>query len=135
MHIHSAAVMEFHISRLARDRYQFDSGLFAQSGHVIFANFHAARVFAHKMNQKRDLANFPEQAVRAGQINALGLIDEILHMVAGLYRQQKASSVLADALGWLNGRLGKEAVDQTLRAFAQEFPPLAVYRREISLDD
>src|SRR5512133_2559108 len=75
------ALMEFHVSRQARDRYQFDLALFSLSGNVIFANFHAARVFAQKMNSKRDLVNFPEQGVRAGQINAMGLIDEILHYV------------------------------------------------------
>ncbi|MER3457579.1 MAG: hypothetical protein C4309_02035, partial [Chloroflexota bacterium] len=66
-------VMEFHVSRQARDRYQFDEALFALSGNVIFANFHAARAFAQKINQKRDLINFPEQAVKAGELNAMGL--------------------------------------------------------------
>ena len=42
------------------------------SGNVIFADFHAARLFAEKINQKRDLVNYPEQAVKAGQINEDG---------------------------------------------------------------
>ena len=50
--------MEFHISRQTRDRYSFDHSLYAYSGNVIFANFHAARLFAQKINQTRDLANF-----------------------------------------------------------------------------
>ena len=74
-----ALPMEFHVSRRARDRYQFDESLFSINGNVIFANFHAARLFAQKINDKRDLARYPEQAVMAGQINAMGLIDEILH--------------------------------------------------------
>ena len=69
------SMMEFHISREARDIYQFDQSLFSSNGNVIFANFHAARVFAQKMNQKRDLLNFPEQNIKSGQINALGLIE------------------------------------------------------------
>ncbi len=73
--------MEFHVSRSARDLYQFDQGLFQFNGNVIFANFHAARVFAQKMNAKRDLLRFPEQAVSASEINAMGLIDEILHLI------------------------------------------------------
>ena len=35
---------EFHISRLARERYGIDEGLFALRGGVVIANFHAARV-------------------------------------------------------------------------------------------
>jgi glycosidase len=127
--------MEFHVSRKARDRYQFDESLFSLSGNVIFTNFRAARLFTQKINAKRDLVSFPEQAVRAGQLNAMGLIDEILHMVVNLYSQQKNPIIMTDALDWLYGMLGKETVDGTLRRFAEEFPPLAVYRREISLDE
>ena len=106
--------MEFHISRKARDLYQFDESLFSLSGNVIFPNFHAARVFAQKMNEKRDLVNFPEQAVKAGQINAMGLIDEILHYVVGLYRNEKNSQVMQQALDWLYEKLGKQKVDEAL---------------------
>ncbi|HEX9029472.1 MAG TPA: hypothetical protein VF823_09890, partial [Anaerolineales bacterium] len=86
MQVPTAAKMEFHISRQARDRYQFDEALFSLNGNVVFANFHATRVFAQKMNARRDLVNFPERVIRAGQINAMGLIDEILHFVMGMYR-------------------------------------------------
>ena len=107
----NAVRMEFHVSRQARDRYQFDESLFSLSGNILFANFHAARVFAQKMNDKRDLVSFPEQAVKAGQINAMGLIDEISHHVVQLYRQQKNPQVMQQALAWLDEQVGKEATD------------------------
>ncbi len=127
--------MEFHVARQARDRYDFDSSLFSFNGNVIFANFHAARQFAQKMNNQRDLVNFPEKAVKAGQINAMGLIDEILHLVVAQYRSQKNSQVMEQALAELEEALGKEKLDAILLLFTQEFPPLAVYRREISPQD
>jgi hypothetical protein len=126
--------MEFHVSRQARDRYQFDESLFALSGNVLFANFHAARVFGQKMNDKRDLVRFPERAVKAGQINAMGLIDELLHNVIQQYREQRNPQAMARALDWLYEQQGRAAVDRALRRFADEFPPLAVYRRQIDLD-
>src|SRR5512136_1689085 len=128
-------IMEFHVSRNSRDRYQFGESLFSLSGNVIFANFHAARLFAQKMNQKRDLVRFPEQAVRAGQINALGLIDEVMHFVVAMYRQEINPRVMAHAIERLAEKVGQPAVDATLRRFADEFPPLAVYRRQAALDD
>jgi glycosidase len=126
---------EFHIARQARDLYQFDLSLFALNGNIIFANFHAARLFAQKINLKRDLLRFPEQAMRSGQINAMGLIDEILHFVVGLYRQEVNPQVMAQALEWVYEHLGREAVDEVLTKFTEEFPPLRVYRREISQAD
>ncbi len=126
--------MEFHISRQARDRYQFDAMLFSISGNVIVANFHAARLFAQKVNEKRDLVSFPEQTVKAGQLNAMGLNDEILHYVVGLYRNQKNAEIMRQALDWLDEKLGREAVDGTLHKFVDEFPPVAVYQRQIDPD-
>ena len=126
--------MEFHIARQTRDHYQFDDVLFSLTGNVIFANFHAARVFAQKMNQKRDLVTFPEQAVRAAQVNAMGLIDEILHLVMAQYRQQRNPQVMAQALAWLDDKLGRERVDQALHTFADEFPTVSVYRQNTDVD-
>src|SRR4030042_4398952 len=90
--------MEFHVSRKARDLYRFDDSLFYIRGNVIFPNFHAARLFAQKINENRDLVSFPEQTIQAGQINAMGLIDEILHYMIGLYRDEKNSKVMEQAV-------------------------------------
>jgi glycosidase len=122
---------EFHISRKSRAKYKFDETLFALSGNVVFVNFHAARVFAQKMNDQRDLINHPEQTVRAGQINAMGLIDELLHFIAAEYRRQVNPPAMQRALVWLNDTLGKDVVDAALKKFADEFPNVAVYRGEI----
>ncbi|MEN6410062.1 MAG: alpha-amylase family glycosyl hydrolase, partial [Anaerolineaceae bacterium] len=122
--------MEFHISRKSRDRYQFDQSLFSLRGTVIFANFHAARLFAQKMNEHRDLMRFPEQAVRAGHINAAGILDEIFHLVILHYREQRNPQVWQRAIAWLDEELGAKALDETLLLFADEFPSLAVYQRE-----
>jgi len=129
-----SALMEFHISRKSRDLYRFDESLFSLSGNVLFPNFRAVRVFAEKMNGRKDLVRFPEQAVIPGQINAMGLIDEILHFVVALYREEKNPQVMEQALDRLDQTLGKTAVDETLRKFAEDFPPLAVYRREAELE-
>ncbi len=128
-------MMEFHVSREARDTYQFDQSLFTFNGNVIFANFHAARVFAQQMNNRRDLARFPEQAVKASDINAMGLIDEVLHLMVETYRRQVNPNVLQQAMAFLNQQVGEQEIERMLSQFGQEFPPLAVYRQEISLDD
>ena len=128
-------LMEFHISRDARDRYRFEASLFSTSGNVVFADFHAARIFAQRMNVARDTARFPEQSVQAAQINALGLIDEILHLVIQRYREQRNPQAMAKAVNWLNDQVGAEAVDETLLQFSTQFPPLRVYLGEMSAEE
>ena len=126
---HRLGQMEFHVKASARDVYGFDQELFSSSGNVIFADFGAARRFANQMNAKRP----PERAVSVGQINAMGLIDEMLHVVVAQYRQGQNPQVMAQALGSLEASLGAEALERTLQAFAAEFPPVAVYRGEVPL--
>ncbi|HSJ56473.1 MAG TPA: alpha-amylase family glycosyl hydrolase [Anaerolineae bacterium] len=135
MHQEHAVRLEFHISRRARERYDFDQALFGLTGNVVLADFYAVRVFAQKMNEKRDLVRFPEQAVRAGQVNAMGLIDELSHYVVELYRRERNPDAMALALAWLDARVGRNGVDRALRQFADEFPPLALYRGEVDLDE
>lgn len=118
---------EFHISRKARDRYKFDLGLFATHGNVVFADFHAARLFAQRINDMRDLVSFPEQAVRAGEINALGLIDEMLHLALTQYREQTHPQLMHEALVFLRASIGEDDLDRALLRFTDEFPPLPVY--------
>ncbi|CAA9299207.1 MAG: Alpha-amylase family protein, partial [uncultured Chloroflexia bacterium] len=132
---HDMAPREFHVAREARNHYEFDQDLFTLIGNVVFANFRAAREFAQKMNAKRDLVANPERAVKAGQINAMGLIDEILHLVVASYRRDVNPRVMADALQALDARIGSEAVDAALLQFAEQFPAMPIYRGEVATPD
>ena len=121
-------MFEFHISRQARDTYQFADTLFALSGNVVFADLAATREFAHRMNRKRDAERQPERAVNPGALNAMGMIDEALHMIIARYREQRDPRAMVDALNWFEGRVGEKELDKTLREFVESFPPVAVYR-------
>jgi len=128
------APREFHVSRRAREIYGLEGTLFAVSGNVVFADFHAARLFAHSMNESRDLLHYPERAVSASQIHALGLIDEVLHLVIARHRRERAPQLWSDALSQLEEELGGEAVDRVLEAFVDEFPPVAVFQGELTIE-
>ena len=125
---------EFHIAQERREFYQLDEPLFAQSGNVIFSNFYMVRLFAEKMNRKRDAALYPEHAVKAGQLNAMGLIDEILHYVVELYLEQRSNTAFAEALKWIELKLGKQDLQNTLQRFVTLFPPMVVYKGTKSVE-
>ena len=123
-------MMEFHVSRAARDRYQFAESLFSFSGNVVFANVSGSREFAHRMNQVRDVERNPELAVRAGALYVMGLIDEASHVLLARYRETLDPKVMTDALSWFSGDIGTDALDKVLLTFVQQFPGTAVYRGE-----
>ena len=128
-------IREFHVCRKARDTYNFSDTLFTLNGNVIFTNFLAARTFSQKMNSKRDLIRYPEQAVRAGALIAMGLIDEILHYVMSVYVGSTNKEILGQALDYMEDHLGRIEVEKAMRQFTDEFPPLAVYQRKMSIDE
>jgi len=121
-------MMEFHISRSARERYQFAESLFSLTGNVVFANLAACREFAHRMNKVREAEKHPEQAVHAGQLYAMGLIDEASHLLMARYREQFDPQVMTSALDWFSAQVGADSLQKMLLTFVEQFPVLSVMR-------
>jgi glycosidase len=120
--------MEFHVSRAARQRYGVDASLFTVSGNVILPGFPATRRLAAAMNVARDPGAPP---VQAGDLNAMGLVDEILHVVVALYRETRDREAMVGALATASEEVGEERLEAALRAFSDAFPALAVHRGEV----
>jgi len=120
-------------SRASRDKYQFDQVLFSLNGNVIFANFQAARQFAAQINAQKKPGD--KGFVSPGQINALGLIDEIFHLIVSEYYQEYGKDIREALYTELISKLGKEKVESSLEAFLNEFPPVEVYQGKVSLKD
>jgi len=119
-------MMEFHISRTARTRYQVAASLFSYTGNVVFANMAACRQFAHRMNEVREAGKYPERAVHAGQLFAMGLIDEASHVLMASYREQFDPEVMTSALDWFAAQVGAEQLDSMLLTFVEHFPGSSV---------
>ena len=119
---------EFHISKAARVRYEFDGTLFQTSGNVIIPDFPAARAFARRMNDRADPERHPDRVVHAAELNAMGLIDEILHHAVEIYRRTVNPKVMAEAVASLIAQIPTETLDNALTEFVEQFPPLVVAR-------
>jgi glycosidase len=116
---------EFHISKKCRDLYAFSDKLFSLTGNIIFANIPAVKTFVFKVNEKKKGG-----LLAPSQVNAMGLIDEILHYVLEQYRKQKNANALSGALAFVNDRWGMKEVSCAVRKFAELFPPAAVYAKK-----
>ena len=122
---------EFHLTKVARDKYQFDEVLFSKNGNVIFANFHASREFAHRINQFRPENEELDKLASPADINALGLIDEIFHQIIEEYYRTYGRQIQSALAKFVIERVGgKEAID-TLIKFNDQFPPVPVYQGEL----
>ena len=126
---------EFHISKKVRDLCKFDSTLYSSSGNAIFANFKAVQDFQIKLNALFRERGENEKQVSAGNLNAMGLIDEIFHYVCMLFRRDKAPKCFTNLLSDLDTYFGKQEIDRLLLQFMEIFPPVAVYQKKLTNED
>lgn len=124
-------MMEFHISRESRDRYQVSDALFNFVGNVIFGDMAVCRELAYKMSEVRG----PGSVVHPGALFAMGLIDEVSHALVAQYRRSRDPQVMKAALSWFSERIGEDNLEKVLRSFVQEFPNVALYRGQARLED
>lgn len=128
-------MMEFHISREARERYKVDTTLFSYTGNVVFADLAASRRLAHQINEVRGTASDPKQAVNAAALFAMGLIDEASHAMIARYRGTLDKNVIADAIEWITTRMGAERFEAMMQRFVEQFPGTDVYRGDVPVKE
>ncbi|HSN95160.1 MAG TPA: alpha-amylase family glycosyl hydrolase [Anaerolineaceae bacterium] len=126
-------MLEFHLSRPARNTYDFKSLNFSSTGKVLFANHQATRQFADEVNKKLSAKRGEKKFVQAGQVNALATIQAIFQHVLHEYYAENGPTVRADLYKVLTDKLGKGSLDDAIQYFVDEFPPQAVYQNETDL--
>ncbi|HCY77050.1 MAG TPA: alpha-amylase [Ignavibacteriales bacterium] len=126
---------QFHVSKDSRIKYKIEENLFSLKGNLVISDFRTARLLSEKINAvRRDEGKF-ELQVTAGQINALGLLHEIFHLLFRKYEEENKRGVLQDGIDYLKNNLTEEELDKTLLKFIEEFPPLPVYQNKIKAND
>jgi glycosidase len=128
------AVMEFHINREVRNEFKLEHSLFSLTGNVVLADIKQVRELAARFNAKLSPKK-KERFIQAGQLYAMGLIDEILHYIAALYREQAQGDVFESALSRLETKFGAGKAGDLLETFSEEFPPQPVYAGKSSVAD
>ena len=126
---------EFHVSRSARDVYGISDEVFSLAGHVLFADVRGARQMAMRINSVRKAVLHPGRSVRAGDVYAVGLIDEIFHYLISQYLDQYGRELMDGLETRLTDVLGKDGFNTLLNTFAERFPTTAAYNDQESAAD
>ncbi|MCC6986604.1 MAG: alpha-amylase, partial [Anaerolineales bacterium] len=112
------------ISRAARIKYNFSREFFRPDGRVVFTDLATARAFAAQMSAARS------SPVSSSDLYVISLINEAYHILLRQY-YSRHTGVMARAMGALQSALGSK-YDLTLTKFTEEFPPMSVFRGEMS---
>ena len=135
MKIRKNITYEFHTSSASRKKYQFEEHLFTITGDLIVHDPAAARKLAYQINNVRKQENFIGKLTSPGEVNALGLIHEILHYLIGLYETNVNPGVFSRSLKYLKNSTGETDSEKVFLEFINEFPPLNVYKNIIKPGD
>ncbi|MCB0281693.1 MAG: alpha-amylase [Calditrichaeota bacterium] len=125
----------FHVNKKAREKYEIEQDLFSIKGRVVFTNFNATRKLSDALNKKRDLLKNPELAVNPSIINALGLMDEIIHFMIETYRQKVNPKLLEKIQKTVEKKYTKEETHNLLKSFVETFPTNEIFKTSVKADE
>jgi len=129
------ALMEFHVRNEVREEHGLEGSLFSLTGNVVLADMRQVRTLTQRLNAGVDPVKNPERFVKAGYLNAMGLIDEILHYIVALYREQVQPDIFETALERLEEKLSDEKTRILLESFCERFPPRDVYKGKSNVQE
>jgi len=124
--------MEFHLSRPARERFEFDRDLLKGEGEIRQPDAPAVQELTARMNTKLGPLG---RGAKPGHLYALVLIQYVLQRVISLYRRRVMPDVFEKAEAWLARSLHEDHVQAIVRRFSEHYAPLAVYRHQVPLSD
>lgn len=117
----------FPLARAARDRHDFNA--------PTFADFDLARHLSVRLNATRDLETHPERAVKAGNLAAAALLNEIFAHVVALYVEEVEKDALQNAPAWVENREGETQTQTLFESVARDFgPPQPLEDRPATLE-
>ena len=132
----TSQIFEFHISRKAREYFNFDESLFTLSGDLIFPNIRASQNFALRLNEdKGGILGKTSSPVSPGDLNAMGLYHEVLHFVINLYVSEVNPTAFVKLENWLRRNIGATELEKSAHKFVEKFPATSVYRGEESVEN
>ena len=108
----------FHMRRKVRQRYGLSDTIFGLHGNVILMNHTHVHDFITRANSKRS----EKQAFKIGEINAIGLIDELWHYIVALYAR-KEHRLWSRALDYVQKKVLPDDLKKLLIDFVEDFPP------------
>ena len=129
----SRGTPELPLRASARQRYGFSEDFLAEGGPLQVPTFTAAQRLSGTINEVRDARRFPESAVRAGELYAAALVQEMLRLIVAGYLTTHPDAI-GRAYKQLETGLGRRELETTLARYVAMFPPKAVTQGDVTPD-
>ncbi len=118
----------------AQNRYGFADEVRAEQGQLQVADYPAAQTLALNINQVRNAEQAPESSVRAGELYAAALVQEMLRLIIAGYLTATGADAVTRAYTQLETQLGRSELEGTLTRYVALFPPKLVAEGVVTPD-
>lgn len=124
------------ILRDIRSNLNLENFEFNDKGNIVFGGeIYKVRKFVQQLNEKKDLINFPEMAVKVGHFNGSALLFEINNSLIKKYKEKHDLEDLnKDIYSYLKKGLGKENIQEAVKKLVEEYPPKKIYEDKMSVE-
>jgi glycosidase len=126
--------MEYQVRRAVREEYGLEAEGFSSRGSLCLADLRAVRGLAARFNSisgggadANKVSPRPEKPLSAGDLYALGLINEILRYMTTLYLERVQPDAFDTGLERLETNLDPKQTGALLNVFNSHYPPKSVY--------
>lgn len=122
------------VNKITRELYKYiePDFKFAENGNIVFENLFDVRIFAQKVNDKKDLVNYPEKTIYPSEINAVSLIHDVLDHIMKSYISENEENLTDQLMNWIEEKIGAENLDDTFKSYIEYFPPPKIQNSEIT---
>lgn len=127
--------LEFQLSKQSWDYYELSKGVIPDTEGIKLPNFQIIRLLVNRMVEKKAFRMISNQPIRAGSLNAVGLINEIFRYILNSYRITTNPPAFSNGLNWSREKVKPDTVNTIIDAFVKSFPPFKVKRAKQSAEE
>jgi len=109
--------------------------MFSSQGNVIFSNMRAVREFIAVIHKTSGWSTHGLAAIQPGELYALGLLDEIFHIIIHTYMDHYGQNTYSTLAETIIGETSVQHLRGSLMDFCGTFPPVEVYHSPGILND
>jgi len=124
---------EFPVLSTTREKYVIPTALLGPSGKLVLSNFRSIQVFTDWISTHQKQGQ--DRYIKAGQLNAMVLIEQILHYVLLKYVTEKNPDFFEKACQWLENRMVETELNSVFLKHTACFPCLDIIKGKTSVHD
>ncbi len=107
-----------------------EHSLYSTDGKLIYSNIQAIKTLTQKLNEEKDFSNTSEIGLRTGEICAIGLLEELKHILLNNVKKEYGETIFVELFESIKEEFTEEEVYNVFYHFINNYPPDTVLTKK-----